>query len=202
MKTILAGTAVVWISFQLAIRVCAQPTTAFGQPLTQTEQARLLGLVTSKGESPSVLLINSPDYHIAQARTLLEEMDQLKPDGTRSGNPLLKRVLYHLERARQSGVSYESSLDEIYRNSPRAPALIQDRKDQLIKDMKACRQLGLVTSENMERLEQGVAPIVTQGNVKYIGEPVEIDHRVPIRGPNGRAIYEMTLQICNCFRNQ
>jgi len=117
-------------------------------------------------------------------------MDQLNPDGARSGNPLLKKVLYHLERARQSGVSYESSLDEIYRNSPRATAMIQGRKEQLIKDMKACRQLGLVTPENMERLEQGLAPVVTQGNEKYIGEPVEIDHRVPIRGPNGRAIYE------------
>ena len=190
MNKILAGIAVVWISCQLAMQVCAQPTTAFAQPLTQTEQARLLGLMTSKSESPQFLLVNSSDYHIARAKSLLGEMDQLNPDGTRSGNPLLRKVLYQLERARQSGVSYESSLNAIYLNSSRAPVLIQDRKEQLIKDMKACRQLGLLTSENMERLQQGLAPVVTQGNPKYIGEPVEIDHRVPIRGPNGRAIYE------------
>jgi hypothetical protein len=190
MNKFLAGITVVWISCQLTLRVCAQPTTAFAQPLTKTEQARLLGLVISKGESPPILLINSSDYHIAQAKSLLGEMDQLKPDGTRSGNPLLKKILYHLERARQSGVSYESSLNEIYRDSPSAAAMIQGRKEQLIKDMKTCRQLGLVTPENMERLEQGLAPVVTQGNAKYIGEPVEIDHRVPIRGPNGRPIYE------------
>jgi len=205
MNKILAGIAVVWISCQLAIRVCAQPTTAFAQPLTLTEQARLLGLVTSKSESPQLLLINSSDYHIAEAKSLLGEMDQLNPDSTRSGNPLLKKVLYHLERARQSGVSYESSLNEIYRNNSRSPALIQDRINSLRENMNIANRLGLLTPENLERLDQGLAPIVTRGDSIFVGEIVEIDHRVPIGGPNGRPTYEnevANLQVMPKLRNR
>ena len=178
------------VLFLLVERVGAQPTMTLAPLLTHTEQARLLGLVTSKSKSSSFLLKNSSDYHITQAKSLLNEMDQLKPDGTRSGNPLFKKVLFHLEGARQAGVSYESSLNQIYRESSRVPALVQLRKQALLNNMKSCRQLGLVTPENMQRLEQGLAPVVTKGNAKYIGETVEVDHSVPIRGPIGRAVYE------------
>ena len=190
MKTILVAVAVFCISCQLATQVCAQPATEFALPLTHTEQASLLGLVTSKSEPPLFLLKNSSDYHIAQAKSLLSEMDRLNPDGMRSGNPLFKKVLFHLESARQSGVSYESSLNEIYRDSSRVPALIQLRKQSLLLAMKTCRLLGLLTPDNMQQLEQGYAPVVTKGNPKYIGEIIHIDHDVPIRGPNGRPVYE------------
>ena len=188
MKTILTGIAVIFISCQLATRVCAQPITAFAQPLTQAEQARLLGLVNSKGESPPILLINSSDYHVAQAKSLLGAMDQLKPDGTRSGNRILRKVEFHLKEARLAGTSYDSALSTIYYKSATAPALVQLRKQALLKVMNADQQLGGFTPENMQRLEGGGATVVTRGN--RLGEFTHVDHRVPIRGPNGRAIYE------------
>jgi len=190
MKTLFAGIAAVCISCQLALQVCAQPTTAFAQPLTQTEQARLLGLMTSKDELPPLVLNNSADYHIAKAKSLTREMEQLKPDGTRSGNPLFKKVQFHLQRARLAGVSYESALNEIYRGSSTAPALVQLRKKNWLNVIKSDQELGLLTPENLHQFEQSYAPTVTKGNPKYIGETAEVDHAVPIGGPNGRPIYE------------
>jgi hypothetical protein len=177
MRIILIGIAVICISYGLAFQVCAQPATAFAQPLTPTEQARLLGLVTSKDESPSLLLNNSADYHIAQAKKFLQVMDDTKPSPPirTSGYRLIKPIVFHIEEARLAGVSYESSINEIYRNSPRAPALIKLWKESILNNMKASRQFGLLTPENMQRLEQGLQPVVTKG--KFLGDPVEVHHR-------------------------
>jgi len=68
--------------------------------------------------------------------------------------------------------------------------LVQLRKQALRTVMKTDQGLGLLTPENLQRLERGEGTVVTRGNPKYLGEATEVDHRIPIRGPNGRAIYE------------
>jgi hypothetical protein len=170
------------------------PTT-YGAPFsvikTYQEQAELLGLKSSNPQPrASPLKRGTSIYHVKKAKSLLDEMEGLKPDGTRSGSAFFKKIQFHLESARFAGMSYESALEEIYRSSSTAPDLIRLRKQNLLNAMKFDRELGLLTPANLQRLERGYAPLVTKGNPKYIGEVVEVDHAIPIGGPNGRPIYE------------
>ena len=103
---------------------------------------------------------------------------------------ILRNVEFHLERARLDGVSYESALNRIYSEGQTAPALVQLRKQALRTVMKTDQQLGLLTAEKLQRLERGQPTVVTKGNPKYLGQITEVDHRISIRGPNGRALYE------------
>jgi hypothetical protein len=50
-------------------------------------------------------------------------------------------------------------------------------KAELARNMKIADELGLFTSENLDRLRRGHAAIITRG--PYTGETVEIDHIVP-----------------------
>lgn len=190
MKPALLNISAACILCLFAHRVAAQSTLPLAPILTHYEQARLLGLLTSKSEATPLLFNESASHHVAKAKSLLNQMESLKSDGTRSGNPLLRKVEFHLEKARLAGFSYESALNRIYSESQTAPALIQPRKQALRTVMKTDQQLGLLTPENLQRLEAGRATVVTRGNPKYLGEITEVDHRIPIRGPNGRAIYE------------
>jgi hypothetical protein len=199
MKAILIATIVIGLTI-------ADGLSQTADCLTTGEQAELLGLRPSKTESAASLPNqNSSSYHITQAKTLLNEMDRLKPDGTRSGNPIFRKVLLHLERARSAGISYEASLNEIYRGSSIAPNLVQLRMASLRENMNIANNLGLLTPENLKRLDRGIAPIVTRGDSKFIGEIVEVDHRIPIGGPKGRLIYEneiANLQVLPKLQNR
>lgn len=190
MKSALLNISAACILCLFAAQAAAQPTLALAPVLTHHEQARLLGLQASKGEIIPVQSSETASYHVAKAKTLLDEMARLKPDGTRAGNPVLRRVEFHLENARLAGMSYESALNMLYSGDPTAPALVRLRKQALLTVMKTDQKLGLLTPENLQRLERGQATVVTKGNQKYLGEITEVDHRVPIRGPNGRGIYE------------
>ena len=51
-------------------------------------------------------------------------------------------------------------------------------KASLMRNLKICDGLGLLTPENRQRLRHGQAPVVTRG--PYRGEPVHVDHIVPL----------------------
>lgn len=165
------------------------------------QQAVTLGLRTVR-EQAALLNPNKPtsqpiafptanpslaSWHVQKANSLLNQLQTLKPDGTRAGNPLYRQVIFHLEQARAAGIGYETALDEISRRSGVVPVLKEMRKTRLRTDLKYANEGGLLTPENMARLKDGRAPVVTKGNPRYIGEPVEVDHRVPV---SKRAVFE------------
>ncbi len=169
--------------------VVAQQPLAVAPLLTANEQARLIGMATTKGAIP----LQSPTaagYHVAKVQSLLDQMDGLPTDGTRSGNPLFRKVHYHLESARLAGSSYDVALNEVFNGQKIAPELKILRRRAIVAAMKANQELGLLTPENMQRLQQGKSAVITKGNVKYLGQRTHVDHRVPIGGPNGAPIYE------------
>ena len=57
--------------------------------------------------------------------------------------------------------------------TPRAPLV----KASLLRNLKICDGLGLLTLENLWRLRHGNAPVVTRG--PYVGQNAEVDHIVP-----------------------
>ena len=99
--------------------------------------------------------------------------------GTRGANPRLKRIMYYLAQARQGGADPSEVIHDAQRmnrsaGTPRA-ALV---KAGVLRNLKICDGLGLLTPENMAALRRGNMPTVTRG--PYIGQGAEVDHIVPL----------------------
>jgi hypothetical protein len=99
--------------------------------------------------------------------------------GKRAANPRLKRIMYYLAQARMGGADPGNVVDQAQMangstGSPAAPLV----KVSLLRNLKICDGLGLLTPENLKRLRHGAAPIVTRG--PYTGETAEVDHIVPL----------------------
>ena len=96
----------------------------------------------------------------------------------RGANPRLNKILYWLDQVRGRGLSVETSatIAQLWNRTgePRA-ALV---RSSLSRNLKIGDELGLFTPENRDHLRRGHAAIVTRG--PYRGEPVEIDHIVPV----------------------
>lgn len=137
----------------------------------------------------------SPQIHIQAAAKLLATIDAMPGsyshakaispfssvgDGSRPANPLFKKVLYELTRAKQLGVPPESALRTIY-----TPARVdipwplqQERLTGWLKNLKAVEELGLDTPEGLELMKKGGGPNVTKGAQRYVGKRAEVDHTV------------------------
>ncbi len=99
--------------------------------------------------------------------------------GRRSANPRLKRILYYLARARAAGANPGEIIEQAQQQNgsagtPRAPLV----KASLLRNLKICDGLGLLTEGNLAGLRRGAAPTVTRG--PYVGENAEVDHIVPL----------------------
>ena len=121
--------------------------------------------------------------------------------GSRATNPRLKRILYYLASARDSGADPAEVIEQAQRQNgslgtPRAPLV----KASLLRNLKICDGLGLLTPENRHRLRHGQAPGVTRG--PYRGEPVHVDHIVPLAHAwdvdNELANLELLPRTLNC----
>ena len=134
-------------------------------------------------------------FHIKNATELFQQMDSLPGsyghaqmqggfsslgDGSRKGNPIFKKLLYNLIRAKQLGIPSDRVVGAVLSSSEsRIPRqLMRYRMTSLLNDLKAAEKLGLDTPNNLTLLEDGRAPIVTKGNPKYLGQKAEVDHRV------------------------
>ena len=98
---------------------------------------------------------------------------------TRAANPRLKRIMYYLAQARAGGADPGEVIDEAQRmngsaDTPRAPLV----KASLLRNLKICDGLGLLTPENLRGMRRGMAPTVTRG--PYTGQVAEVDHIVPL----------------------
>lgn len=140
--------------------------------LTANEQSLLL-------RSAEMNDAQTATFHVEQAKQLLQKMDTTVPTPPirTGGYRLIKPIVYHLEKARQAGISYNTAFSQIYDNAPIGKELIKLRKQSLANNMKSVTKLGSLTSENMLLLEQSRAPRVTKGNQKYIGDVLEVHHR-------------------------
>lgn len=99
--------------------------------------------------------------------------------GSRQANPRLKRILYYLAQARAAGADPGNVLDQAQRvngsfGTPRAPLV----KASLLRNLKICDGLRMLTPENLEKLKRGNAPVVMRG--PYTGQIAEVDHIVPL----------------------
>jgi hypothetical protein len=107
----------------------------------------------------------------------LSDPAKLATLGERGANPRLNKIVYWLDQARRHGlpvgttISFAQTLN--WTTEPRASLV----KASLLRNMQIAEQLGLLTSDNRDRLRHGKAAIVTKG--PYANSPVEIDHIVP-----------------------
>ncbi len=113
-----------------------------------------------------------------QAVTSQSDPTKLATLGTRGANPRLKRIMYYLASARDLGTDAGQVIDQAQKTSgsagtPRASLV----KASLLRNLKICDGLGLLTPENRQRLRRGYAPIVTRG--PYAWQTAEVDHIVP-----------------------
>lgn len=98
--------------------------------------------------------------------------------GDRRTNPRLKRIMYYLAQARAGGADAGDVIDRAQQmngsfGSPRAPLV----KASLLRNLKICDGLGMLTPHNLERLRRGAPPVVMRG--PYAGQIAEVDHIVP-----------------------
>jgi hypothetical protein len=107
----------------------------------------------------------------------LTDPAKLSTLGERGANSRLNKTIFWLDDARSRRVSAETAVHwSQFLNGTRGPRASLVRTS-LLHNLKIADGLGLLTSENRERLKRGNAAIVTRG--PYAGEPVEIDHIVP-----------------------
>lgn len=108
----------------------------------------------------------------------LTDPAKLSTLGERGANSRLNKIVFWLDDARSRGVSVETAVHwSQVLNGTREPRASLVRTS-LLHNLKIADGLGLLTTENRERLKRGNAAIITRG--PYTGEPVEIDHIVPI----------------------
>jgi hypothetical protein len=97
--------------------------------------------------------------------------------GERGANPRLNKIVYWLHEAEEHGLAGKHAVDcaQLLNRTgePRAGLV----KASLLRNLRIAKELGLFTPENLVRLRQGKAGLVTRG--PYADSLVAIDHIVP-----------------------
>jgi hypothetical protein len=99
--------------------------------------------------------------------------------GRRAANPRLKRIMYWLAAARDTGADPGAVIDQAQTanhsaGTPRAPLV----KVSLLRNLKICDGLAMLDAEDRAKLRRGNAPMVHRG--PYAGQTAEVDHIVPL----------------------
>lgn len=108
----------------------------------------------------------------------LSDPAKLATLGKRGANPRLNKIVYWLDEAGRRGLSAQTTITWAQLLNGTAEPRAGLVKTALLENLKRAQELGLLTPENRERLRRGLAAVVTRG--PYAGEPVEIDHVVPV----------------------
>ncbi len=96
----------------------------------------------------------------------------------RGANPILNRTVYWLASSRDRGFNPTNTLrlglDWAGVTGPSRPLV----EASLLRNLDIATRLGLVTPDNLQRLHDGRAAVITRG--PYAGEAAEVDHIVPV----------------------
>jgi 5-methylcytosine-specific restriction endonuclease McrA len=124
------------------------------------------------------LLWNFGPFHSVYILSQLMDPEKLATLEKRGANPRFNKVVYWLNDAREKWMPPETSitLAQVLNGTsdPRASLV----KSNLVRNLKIADELGLLTTENRDRLRRGHAATITRG--PYAGESIEIDHIVPV----------------------
>ncbi|MCD6051921.1 MAG: hypothetical protein K0Q55_3339 [Verrucomicrobia bacterium] len=107
----------------------------------------------------------------------LSDPDKLATLGERGANPRLNKIVFWMHESFDRGGSPEAAVEWAQRLNGESGLRAELVHDSLMRNWKIARELGLLTSENLDKLKRGNAAEVTYG--PYAGESVEIDHIVP-----------------------
>jgi hypothetical protein len=127
----------------------------------------LTGFIWQLTPFPAVLAVGS-----------LSDPAKLATLGERGANSRLNKIVYWLDQSQRHYNRAEKAVDiALWENGcPKVRAALV--KESLLRNLRIAEELGLLTSGNRNRLRQGKAAVATMG--PYNGEPVEIDHIVPV----------------------
>ena len=98
--------------------------------------------------------------------------------GERAANERLHKILAWLEAARRTGTLPGKGIDEAQRLTGDSRPHAAIVKDALLRNFTFCERAAVFTPENLARMAQGRAPLVTGGT--YAGQPYEVDHIIPV----------------------
>ncbi|MFO1501938.1 MAG: hypothetical protein U1G07_26780 [Verrucomicrobiota bacterium] len=125
----------------------------------------------------AALLWHFSPFQAVVALANLSDPAKLATLGERGANSRLNKLVYWLHDAGRRGWAPDTAIRAaqfVNRTAEPRASLV---KESLLRNLQIAEELGLFTSENLDRMRQGKAAIVTRG--PYRNAPVEIDHIVP-----------------------
>lgn len=98
--------------------------------------------------------------------------------GKRAANDRLHKILAWLEEGRREFVHPSKIIDEAQKLNGDTPAHAAAVKETLLWNFDICTHAAVFTDDNLARMKEGRAPLVTGGT--YSGEPYHVDHIIPV----------------------
>jgi len=137
--------------------------------------ASLLALVLS-----GLVIVHAADPApgIAAVAALTDPAKLATLKGERAANDRLHKILAWLEEARRAGTVPSKTLDEAQKLTDPNPAHAVAVKETILRNFELCERSAVFTSENLARMKQGRAPLVTSGT--YAGQGYDVDHIIPV----------------------
>jgi DNA uptake protein ComE-like DNA-binding protein len=99
--------------------------------------------------------------------------------GERAANDRLHKILAWLEEGRRDGVLPSKTLDEAQKLTGDTPAHAAAVKETILRNFELCERAAVFTPDNLARMKQGRAPLVTNGT--YVGQNYDVDHIIPVK---------------------
>ena len=99
--------------------------------------------------------------------------------GERAANDRLHKILAWLEEGRRGGNLPSKTLDESQKLTGDNPAHAAAVTETILRNFELCERSGVFTPENLARMKQGHAPLVTSGT--YRGQNYDVDHIIPVK---------------------
>jgi competence ComEA-like helix-hairpin-helix protein len=99
--------------------------------------------------------------------------------GERAANDRLHKILAYLEDGRRDGVLPSKTLDEAQKLTGDTRAHAAVVKETILRNFELCERSAVFTPDNLSRMKQGRAPLVTNGT--YAGQNYDVDHIIPVK---------------------
>lgn len=120
----------------------------------------------------------APDTAVTAIASLIDPAKLATLKAHRAANPRLLKCIYWLANAQARDLDPVQVIAEAQAINHTSGVRAELVKASLLRNLKAGKKLGCLSSDDLDKLRRGRSPIVTLG--PYAGEPVEVDHIVPI----------------------